>query len=156
MAESPEARKHYRCKHETLGLDLPIVITLAEHQYLLSNVHDALRVVLRDVVENIQRIHAHIGLWVGEADEGVVQEHIEPLLVELFLLSDEVGLARIDDLIIGDIVLEVLDDFDSLVQVVMGVTVDQFAHVLPLIRALLDDLAVVLEEVIDEELVELI
>ena len=38
----------------------------------------------------------------------------------------------------------------------MGVTIYQFAHVLPLVGAFLDDLAVVLEKVINEELVELI
>ena len=51
-------------------------------------------------------------------------------------------------------VLEILDDLDSEVKVMLSMGVDQFTDVLPLIRAFLDNLAVVLEQVADKELVE--
>lgn len=38
----------------------------------------------------------------------------------------------------------------------LSVSIDQLAYVLSLIRAFFDDLAVVLEQMIDEELVELL
>jgi hypothetical protein len=53
-------------------------------------------------------------------------------------------------------VLQVLDDFDPQIKVMGSVTVNEFTHVLSLVGALLDDLAVVLEQVVDEELVELL
>lgn len=53
-------------------------------------------------------------------------------------------------------ILQILDHFDSQVQVMAGMRVEKFAHVLSLIRAFFYDVAVVFEQVIDEELVELL
>lgn len=53
-------------------------------------------------------------------------------------------------------VLEVLHYADALVKVVLGVTEDELANVLPFVGALPDDLAVVLEQVSNEEPVEVL
>jgi hypothetical protein len=112
--------------------------------------------VFGDIVEYVERIDADVCLWICEANECIIEEDVEPLLVELLLLPNEEGLACIHDLLVSYIVLQVLHYLDALVQVVVCVAVYQLTHVLSLIRALLDDLAVVLEQVVDEELVELI
>jgi len=151
-----EAAEHDCREHEALRLDLPVLVALAQLQHLLGDVHDRLRVLLGDAVQDVQGVDAHVGLRVGKADQRVVKEHVEPLLVEFLLLSDQVGLARVHDLVVGDVVLEVLHDLDALVEVVARVAVDQLADVLPLVRALLHDLAVVLEQVVYEEPVELL
>ena len=53
-------------------------------------------------------------------------------------------------------VLEVLHDADALIKVVLGVAEDELTNVLPFIWALADDLAVVLEQVPNEEPVEVL
>jgi len=63
-------------------------------------------------------------------------------------------LASIDDFIIADVVLQVLHNLDAEVQVVLGVAINQLANVLTLVRALLNDMAVVLKQMVNEELVE--
>jgi hypothetical protein len=63
-------------------------------------------------------------------------------------------LASIDDFIIADVILQVLHNFDAKVQVMLSVAINQLANVLTLVRALFNDVAVVLEQVVDEELVE--
>ena len=72
------------------------------------------------------------------------------------LLSYQVGLTSVDDLIVRNVVFEVLDDFDSQVEIMISVTVDELAYVLSLVGTLLHNLAIVLEKVIQEELVKLI
>jgi hypothetical protein len=54
-----------------------------------------------------------------------------------------------------NVVFEVLHHLDPQIEIVLCVTEDELAHVLSLVRALLDDEAVVLEEVVYEEFVEL-
>jgi hypothetical protein len=54
-----------------------------------------------------------------------------------------------------DIVLKVLNHLNALVEVVLGVTVDELTQKLALVGALTHYLAVVLEKVVDEEPVEL-
>lgn len=63
-------------------------------------------------------------------------------------------MASIDDLIIADVILQVLHNLDTEVQVMLRVAINQLAYVLTLVGALLDDVAVVLEQVVDEELVK--
>ena len=63
-------------------------------------------------------------------------------------------MASIDDLIIADVILQVLHNLDAEVQVMLGVAINKLAYVLALVGALLNDVAVVLEQVVDEELVE--
>ena len=63
-------------------------------------------------------------------------------------------MASIDDFIIADVILQVLHNLDTEVQVMLRVAINQLAYVLTLVGALLDDMAVVLEQVVDEELVK--
>jgi hypothetical protein len=63
-------------------------------------------------------------------------------------------LASIDDFIIADVILQVLHNLDAEVQVMLSVAINQLANVLALVRALFNDVAVVLEQMVDEELVE--
>lgn len=154
MTHVSEAAQNYGSKHEALSFNLPVMIFLGEKQYLFSDIHYALRVMLGNTVEDVERVHPNIGLRVSETDQGVVQEHIEPLLVEFLLLTNQVGLASIDYLIIADVILQVLHNLDAEVQVMLSVAINQLANVLALVGALLDDMAVVLEQVVDEELVK--
>jgi hypothetical protein len=54
-------------------------------------------------------------------------------------------LASIHRLIVLNVILEVLNNLDSQIKVMLGVTEDEFAHVLALIRALFNDKAIVFE-----------
>ena len=63
-------------------------------------------------------------------------------------------MASIDDFIIADVILQVLHNLDAEVQVMLSVAINQLANILTLVRALLNDVAVVLEQMVDEELVE--
>jgi hypothetical protein len=78
------------------------------------------------------------------------------LLIEFLLLPDKVSLAGIDYFIIINVVFQVLNDLDSHVEVVLRVAIDELANVLTLVRALFNDVAIVLEEMIYEELVEIL
>ena len=63
-------------------------------------------------------------------------------------------MASIDDFIIADVILQVLHNLDAEVQVMLGVAINQLANVLTLVRALFNDVAVVLEKMVNEELVK--
>jgi hypothetical protein len=128
-----------------LCLDFPVLVTLTEQENLFSNIHDAFWVVFGNTVQDVQRIYSHVDLRVGQTDEGVVKEHIKPLLVEFLLLPNQVSLASIHYFIIGNVVLQILHNLDPLVEVMLSVAVDQLAYVLSLVGAFLDDLAIVLE-----------
>jgi hypothetical protein len=65
-------------------------------------------------------------------------------------------LASVNEFIVLQVALQLLDNFDSHLEVVSSVSVDQFADVLALVGALTDDGAVALKEVLDEELVEFV
>lgn len=63
-------------------------------------------------------------------------------------------MTSIDDFIIADVILQVLHNLDAEVQVMLSVAINQLANVLTLVRALFNDVAVVLEQMVDEELVK--
>jgi hypothetical protein len=63
-------------------------------------------------------------------------------------------LASVYDFIIAYVILQVLHNLDAEVQVMLSVAINELANVLTLVRALLNDVAVVLEQMVDEELVE--
>jgi hypothetical protein len=63
-------------------------------------------------------------------------------------------LASVYDFIIADVILQVLHYLDAEVQVMLSVAINELANVLTLVRALLNNVAVVLEQMVDEELVE--
>lgn len=64
-------------------------------------------------------------------------------------------LASVYQLIAVQMALELLNHFDTQLEVVGGVGVDQLADLLPFVRALLYHLAVVLKKMADEKLVEI-
>jgi hypothetical protein len=64
-------------------------------------------------------------------------------------------LASIHDLIITNVILKVLYYLDSKIEIMLSVAVNEFANVLALVWAFLDDVAIVLEQVINKELVEI-
>ena len=105
-------------------------------------------------VQDVKGIHSHVSLWTGKTDKGVVEEDVEPLLIKFVLLSNQVSLACIYNLIILDMILEVLNDLDPQIEIMLSVSVYQLTHILPFIGALSHNVAVVFEQVIDEELVE--
>ena len=63
-------------------------------------------------------------------------------------------MASVYDFIIAYVILQVLHNLDAEVQVMLSVAINELANVLTLVRALLNDVAVVLEQMVDEELVE--
>lgn len=63
-------------------------------------------------------------------------------------------MASIDDFIVADVILQVLDNLDAEVQVMLSVAINKLANILTLVWALLNDVAVVLEQMVDEELVK--
>ena len=63
-------------------------------------------------------------------------------------------MASVYDFIIADVILQVLHNLDAEVQVMLSVAINELANVLTLVRALLNNVAVVLEQMVDEELVE--
>jgi hypothetical protein len=63
-------------------------------------------------------------------------------------------LACIYDFIIANVILQVLHNLDAEVQVMLSVAINELANVLTLVRALLNDVAVVLEQMVDEKFVE--
>lgn len=121
------------------------MVLLAEQEDFLCDIHDTLRIVLCNAVENVQGVNSDISLRVRESYQSIVQEDIKPLLIEFLLLSYQVGLTSVDDLIVRNVVFEVLDDFDSQVEIMISVTVDELAYVLSLVGTLLHNLAIVLE-----------
>lgn len=72
MTHVSEAAQNYGSKHEALSFNFPVMIFLGEKQYLFSDIHYALRVMLGNTVEDVERVHPNIGLRVSETDQGVV------------------------------------------------------------------------------------
>lgn len=54
MAHVSEATQNNGSKHEALCFNFPVMILLSEKQYLLCNIHYALRVMLGNTVENVE------------------------------------------------------------------------------------------------------
>ena len=67
-----KATQNNGSKHEALCFNFPVMIFLREKQYLLSNIHYALRVMLGDAIEYVERVHSNVGLRVSETNQGVV------------------------------------------------------------------------------------
>ena len=76
------------------------------------------------------------------------------MLIEFLLLTNQISLASIDNFIITDVILQVLHDLNAKIQVMLSVAVYQLTNVLPLVRALLNDVAVILEQMVYEKLIE--
>lgn len=70
---------------EALRLDLPVLF-VADPVDLFGDVEDALSIVDRNRVQDVQTVNSDVDLRVAEADKRIVEEHIEPLLVECLLV----------------------------------------------------------------------
>ena len=123
MAHVSKTIENNRGKHQALSFNLPVLIFLAQLKNFLSDVHNAFWVVFSDWVQNIEGVYSHVSFRVSEANQSIVQEHIEPLLIEFLFLANQVRLTCINSFIIRYIAFKVLDYFDSEVEVMLSVTV---------------------------------
>jgi len=90
---------------QALGFDLPVLLQ-AELMDLLSDIEDGLSVVNCDSVQDIERADSDTDLGVVQPNKSIVEEDIEPLLVELGLILEEEGVSGVHDLIINKVLLE--------------------------------------------------
>lgn len=112
--------------------------------------------MFRNAVQYVQRIYPNIGLLIGKPDQRIVKKDIEPLFIKFLFLSYQKCLACIYDLIISYVIFQVLHNLNAHINVELSMTINQLTYVLPLVRALLDYLTIVLEQVIYEEFVKVI
>jgi len=112
MRQVPEIPKQVASEYQTLCFHFPVWVS-AEGMHFLSDIHDALRVELGYRVEDIEGVDSDLGAGVRDPNKSVVEEHVKPLLVELFLLSYQLGLTTVDRLVISNVVLECLNYFNS-------------------------------------------
>lgn len=122
---------------------------------LLRNLKHCFRVLLGDGAKHIDSVDPNVDPLVAKTNQGVVEEHIEPLLVELGLLLQKVSLAAVDKLVFTQVFFQVLDDSNAQLHVVGGVRVNELAKLLAFVGALLDQGAVRPEKMLFKEIVEL-
>lgn len=106
--------------------------------------------------EDIEGVDPNVDHIVRQSDKCIVEEYIEPLLIELVLLAQHMGLASVDELITLKVFLQLLDNFDSHLQVMSTVSEDQLTDLLTLVGTLLDQRAIVPEEMLGEKFVEVV
>ena len=111
---------------------------ICQQIHALSHFDHRVSVLRCNRCEDIKGVDPDVDHIVGQADQSVVEEHIEPLLIELVLLAQHVGLASVDELVTLEVLLQLLDNFDSHLQVMSAVGEDQLADLLALIGTLLD------------------
>jgi len=115
--------------------------------------------VLGNRVQHVERVDSDVGSLVGNSDESIVQEYVEPGFIKLGLLSQNIGLACVHKLFILQVSLQALDNLNLKFLVLRLVTrdmcKDNFANLLPLVGALTDQRAVASEKVLGEEFQEI-
>ena len=100
------------CEFETLGLDFPVLI-FADGIDLFCDIEDAVGVESGNSVEHIERVNSNIDLRIVKTNERIVEEYIEPLLVEHLFVRDKECMAAVDGFIALEILLQGLNYFDS-------------------------------------------
>lgn len=128
-------------KLQALSLDFPVLF-ISECRNLLRDLEHSLRVLLCNSTKHVDRINTNIDALVGKTNECVVEEDVEPLLIELGLLLKHVRLAAVDELIVAQVLLQVLDDSNAELHIVGAVCIDQLAQLLALVGALFNQGAV--------------
>lgn len=128
---------------------------IRERRYTFNRVEHSVRIHLCDGSDHINRVDADVGPLVAETDQSVVEEHIEPLFVEVLFLLKQVSLATVDKLVVTQVFFEPLNDPDSELHVMLAMCVDQLADLGSLVGTLLDQGTVRSKEVFLKELVEL-
>lgn len=104
--------QHSRREFETLCLDLPKVL-FCEQIYSLYDFKHRIGIARDNRSEHVERVDADVGALAGQTNQGVVKEHIEPLLVKFLLLLKKVGLARVHHFVAMKVLFELLHDLDS-------------------------------------------
>jgi len=112
MAHISVAIKNGDCKLETLSLNFPVLI-FADRINLFCDIEDAVSVESCNGVEHIKGVNPNIDLWIVKTNKRIVEEHIEPLLVEYLFIGDKECVAAVNDFIALEILLQGLNDFDS-------------------------------------------
>ena len=90
--------KNRDCKLKALRFDFPVLFK-AYFEDLVGYVKDAFCIVPGNRIQYIERVYSNVCLWILESNQCVVEEHIEPLLVEGFFLCNKESVAGIHDLI---------------------------------------------------------
>lgn len=111
--------------------------------------------MLCNSAQDIHRVNSNADSLVGKADQSVVEEHIEPLLVEGNFLLQQIGLTAVNQLVVSQMFFESLHNSDPHLHVMGTVSEDQLASLLSLARTLFDQCAVASEQMFFEESVEL-
>lgn len=91
--------EHSRSEDQALSLYFPVVIVAQEEDFL-SDIQNRLRIEFGNAVENVQRVDSNISLRRSEANQCIVKENVEPLLIEFLLLGNQESLAGINNLVI--------------------------------------------------------
>ena len=105
VTERSELVENCDGKLHALGLDLPKRL-VSEFPDFFADLHHRVRVVTSNGAEYVERINANGGALVAEANKRIIEEHVEPLLVELCLLTQKVSLCCIDEFILNKMLLE--------------------------------------------------
>ncbi len=92
---------------------------------------------------------------VGQSDQCVVKEHIEPLLVECYFLLQQISLAAVNQLVVSQMLFQTLYNSNAHLHIMSTVREDQLASLLPFVWALFDQSTVTPKQMFLEESVEL-
>jgi len=155
MTQRSELSQDSGRKFETLGFHLPEIL-ISQNIDSLCDFNHGVCILRGNGRQDVKGVDTNVDAVVGEANKSVVEEHVEPLLVEFLLLGKQVCLASVDKLIAPQMFLELLDNFDPELEVVGAVSVDQLTDLLALVWALSDEATVVFEQVLGEEFVEFV
>ena len=90
-----ELIKNRSRKFKALGFYFPELL-ISEPQNLLRDFKHSFRIVLGNCAKYVEWVNADVDSCVAKPDQGVVQEHIEPLLVEVGLLLEQQRLTAVN------------------------------------------------------------
>lgn len=142
-------------KLKTLSLNLPMLFK-AKFVYLIGDVQNALSIVSSNRIQNIQRVNSNINLWVLQPNQSIVEENIKPLLIEnLFFLYQE-SVTSIHDFIMVKMLFKWLDHFDSQLQIVSTMGIDQLANILTLVWELTNNWAKIAKKMVYKEFIKIL
>lgn len=81
---------------KALSFNFPELL-ISKFNDLFSYLDHRIGVVCCNCVQDVDRVNSDLCALIAQSDKSVVQEHIKPLLVELFFLSQQVSLAGVDE-----------------------------------------------------------
>jgi hypothetical protein len=77
--------------------------------------------VLGNSAKDVERVNADVDSSDCEANQGVVQEYIEPLLIKARLLLEQQRLAAVNQFVFSQMLFEILNNFHSKFEVMGAV-----------------------------------